>query len=154
MSLVSQSTSADNKDNIQKYEELMNEIKGQTQPLNKLNSIKSSDTIDNGTSIRSIKEHIKLGKTDLLSLCPILLYQAVTRSGCITEPLLPSESHHDVHHIMEDDRKMGKQQIKRQQQQQLAKYQSENTKFIDVFNQVFSAYLELMTIRYIFFNVI
>lgn len=120
MSLVSNvvsSQSADNAHSIQEYEKLINEIRGQSKlSTDKLNSIKSSDTgVVNETSIeaiRSIKENIKLGKNDLWSLCPILLYQLaqtdpLERSGCITTPLLPSELHHDHDHEMEDDRKMG-----------------------------------------------
>lgn len=104
MSLVSRAVPA--------IEELINGTRGQSELSNKLNSIKPTDTTDNETSIETNMESIKLGKNDLLALCPILLYQTVTRSGCITTPLLPSEQQHDHDHdyIHEDDRKMGKQQ--------------------------------------------
>lgn len=123
MSLVSKTVaaqSADNSNSVQNYEKIINEIKGQSKLSNKLNSIKPTDTIDNETSIetiRSIKETIKLGKNDLWSLCPILLYQLVAptpleRSGCITASLLPTVLHEDHTHgpETETDRKMGKQQ--------------------------------------------
>lgn len=120
MSLVSQvgsTQNADNNESIKKYEKIINEIRGQSKPSNELNS-KPTDTTDNETSIeaiKSIKENIKLGKNDLWSLCPILLYQLAVlnetdRSGCATMPLLSGELHHHDHdHTMiETDRKMGK----------------------------------------------
>lgn len=111
--------SADNKESIQNYEKILSEIRGQSKLSNQLNNIKSTDTIDNQTSIetiRSIKETIKLDKNDFWSLCPILLYQLIAptsleRSGCITASLLPAELYHDHQHgnETETDRKMGKQ---------------------------------------------
>lgn len=118
MSQVIAEQSADNKQNIKNYENFINDFRGQSKSSNELNSITSSNIIDNETSIeaiKSIKENIKLGRNDLWSLCPILLYQLVAptpleRSGCITTPLLPSELHHDHEHdhTNETDRKMGK----------------------------------------------
>lgn len=124
MSLVSQAVpehSTVSRQSIEKYETFINEIRGQSKPSNKFNSVKPTDTIDNETSIetiRSIKENIKLDKSDFWSLCPILLYQLVApspleRSGCITTALLTDEHHHDHEHdlshdhITETDRKMG-----------------------------------------------
>lgn len=94
----------------------MNEIKGQSKLSNELNSIASTDQIDNATSIDKIKDKIEIGRNDLWSLCPILLYQLVSedsleRAGCIKTELLPSEAHHD-HHIHyefgETNRTLGK----------------------------------------------
>lgn len=124
MSLVSQAVpehSTVNRQSIQKYETIINEIRGQSKLSNKIDSVKSADTIDNETSIetiRSIKENIKLGKSDFWSLCPILLYQLAAqnpleRSGCITTALLAGEQHHDhdhdhdYDHLIETDRTMG-----------------------------------------------
>lgn len=120
VSLVSQvgsTQNAGNNESIKKYEKIINEIRGQSKPSNELNS-KPTDTTDNQTSIeaiKSIKENIKLGKNDLWSLCPILLYQLAVpnesnRSGCVTMPLLSGEMHHHDHDhgMVETDRKMGK----------------------------------------------
>lgn len=98
MSLVSKSVSSqhDNKQNIENYEQIIKEIRGQQTASEKLN-ITSNETI------RSIKEKIKLGKKDLLSFCPILLYQLTKPNECIQ--LLPSKSSHD--HLSETDRTMG-----------------------------------------------
>ncbi|XP_055321882.1 zinc transporter foi isoform X2 [Sitodiplosis mosellana] len=116
VSLVSQvgsTQNADNNQNIKKYEKIINEIRGQSKPSNELNS-KPTDTTDNKTSIeaiKSIKEQIKLGKNDLWSLCPILLYQLAVpnqsdHSGCVTMPLLSSELHHHDDDHLETDRQM------------------------------------------------
>lgn len=107
----------------------MNEIRGQSKLSNEFNSLKATaaDTIDNKNNetsietIRSIKENIKLGKSDFWSLCPILLYQLAApnpleRSGCLTTALFAGEQHHehghdhdhDYEHMSEADRKMGK----------------------------------------------
>lgn len=117
---------------IQQYETLMNEIRGQSKLSNELNgltatAIGATDTIDNKSNetsietIRSIKENIKLGKSDFWSLCPILLYQLAApnpleRSGCLTtahfggeQPHDHEHDHdHDYEHMTETDRKMGK----------------------------------------------
>lgn len=117
MSLVSHTIlaqSADTKQNIDKYKNYIKEIRGQSEPSNKSNGQKAIGTTENETSIetiRSIKEHIKLGKSDFWSLCPILLYQlAQPNSGCITTHELDDdhEHHHDHHDAIEADRKMGK----------------------------------------------
>lgn len=121
-----------NRQSIQQYETFMNEIRGQSKLSNKFNSLKATaaDTIDNKNknnnnnetsieTIRSIKENIKLGKSDFWSLCPILLYQLAAsnpleRSGCITTELFAGKQNHDhdhdhdYDHMTETDRKMGK----------------------------------------------
>lgn len=121
MNLVSQVTliekNANNKENMENYESSLAKIKGQS---NTLNSRQPNGPIDNNVTleaIKSIKDNINLGENDFWSLCPILLYQLVSpvesleHSGCITTPLLPSDSHHD-HHVHfefgETDRKLGK----------------------------------------------
>lgn len=121
MDLVSQVTSieknANNKENMEIYGSSLTKIKGQS---NTLNSRQPTGPIDNNVTletIKSIKDNINLGENDFWSLCPILLYQLVSppdsleRSGCITTPLLPSNSHHD-HHVHfefgEANRKLGK----------------------------------------------
>lgn len=120
--------SAVNRQSIQQYETFMNEIRGQSKRRlsNEFNSLKAAtDTIDNNNNndtsietIRSIKENIKLDKSDFWSLCPILLYQLAVpnpleRSGCITTGALFADHHHDhdhdYDHMTETDRKMGKQ---------------------------------------------
>lgn len=121
LSQVGTTQNAGNKESIKKYDFIINEMRGQSKSSNELNSVKSSDTTDNKKSIeaiKSIKENINLGKNDLWSLCPILLYQLVApteleRSGCITTTsLLPAGLHHkhdhDHDHTGETDRKMGK----------------------------------------------
>lgn len=109
---------AANRKNIENYENSLAEIRGQSKFLNKSNTRKTSDAIDNETSfetIKSIKENINLGENDLWSLCPILLYQlaatstnSLERSGCITSKLAPSDSQHDHHIHFETDSKQGK----------------------------------------------
>lgn len=88
----------------------MNKIRGQSELSNELNS---TNTMETSQAIKSIKESIKLGKNDLWSLCPILLYQLAVppsksehSSGCITMPLLSGDEHHHEH-ALEADRKMG-----------------------------------------------
>lgn len=107
MSLVSKAAptlSDESKENIRNYENIINKFRGQSN-----GGFKSSDTIN---AIKSIKENITLGKNDLWSLCPILLYQMAAptkleRSGCITTQLLPSENHPNYIDALETDRKMG-----------------------------------------------
>lgn len=110
---------AANKESIKNYENIINEIRGQSKASNELNSVTSSETTDNEKSIetiKSIKANVNLDKNDFWSLCPILLYQLIAptpleRNGCITMPLLPGGSHHehdhDHDHSGESDRKMG-----------------------------------------------
>lgn len=125
MWLVSQAVpehSAVNRQSIQQYETFMNEIRGQSKLSNEF-AVAAADTIDNKNNktsietIRSIKENIKLGKSDFWSLCPILLYQLAApnpleRSGCLTTALFAGDQHldhdHDYEHMSEADRKMGK----------------------------------------------
>lgn len=123
-----------NRQSIEQYETFMNEIRGQSKLSNKFNGLKASaadaatdtiakNSINNETSIetiRSIKENIKLDKSDFWSLCPILLYQLAApnpleRSGCLTTELFGEQHHdhdhdhdHDYEHMTETDRKMGK----------------------------------------------
>lgn len=110
---------AANKESIKKYENIINEIRGQSKASNELNSVTSGETSDNKKSIetiKSIKENVHLGKNDFWSLCPILIYQLIAptpleRNGCMMTPLLPGGSHHehdhDHDHSGESDRKMG-----------------------------------------------
>lgn len=101
----------------------MNKIRGQPELANRVNNVDPTDTIDNETSIetiKTIKENIELGESDFWSLCPILLYQLAAsnpleRSGCITTALFTAaeqhgndDHHYDHDHVIETDRKMGK----------------------------------------------
>lgn len=76
-------------------------------------SIKNSSVARNVTannSSDSIKENLFLDKFDLLSLCPILLYQLAAptspeRSGCIKSDALPilAQNIHEFDHDADDD---------------------------------------------------
>lgn len=108
VSQVSPTQNADNVRNIENYNKLMNDMRGQSKSTN---TSKSPPSNDNKTleQIKSIKDKIQIGEKDLWSMCPILLYQLTSPKSC--DELLSSEANHDQHiqyELAESDRTWGK----------------------------------------------